>query len=110
MKSRFHRRKRRSIGSWPEAADSPDELAERVEYVGSPEHKDHPSPLGAPRLRSDATPCEVHMTRRCKREHGGSPGGHPAEVRELDLRRRLPEVCVDLGQRGFVRGSSHQRS
>lgn len=33
------------------------ELATRVSYVGSPEHKTYPSFAGAPRLRSDATPC-----------------------------------------------------
>lgn len=32
-------------------------LASRAVYVGSPEHKDIPSPAGAPRLRSDATRC-----------------------------------------------------
>ena len=35
-----------------------DSLAERVRYVGSPEHKDFPSFAGPPCLReSDATPC-----------------------------------------------------
>ena len=34
-----------------------DRLAERVRYVGSPEHKDYPSFAGPPGLRSDATPC-----------------------------------------------------
>lgn len=67
MRSRFHRRKRHRIGPWPEDADSPEELAERVEYVGSPEHKDHPSSLGPPHLRSDATPCEANMTRDANR-------------------------------------------
>ena len=32
-------------------------VAARVTYVGSPEHKDYPSPAGPPRLRSDATKC-----------------------------------------------------
>ena len=63
MRSRFRRTKRRKIGRWPEDAGPPEDLAERVTYVGSPEHKDHPSPAGPPHLRSDATPCEAQMTR-----------------------------------------------
>lgn len=62
MRSRFQRRKRHKIGAWPQDADSPEDLARRVTYVGSQEHKDHPSLVGPPRLRSDATPCEVEMT------------------------------------------------
>lgn len=62
MRSRFHRQKRRKLGAWPDDADPPEEVAQRVEYVGSPENKDHPSRSGPPRLRSDATPCEAHMT------------------------------------------------
>lgn len=67
MRSRFRRAKRRKIGEWPDNAGSPEDLAQQVQYVGSPEHKDHPSPAGPPRLRSDATPCEVHMTRNVER-------------------------------------------
>ena len=63
MRTRFTRTKRRKIGDWPETADSPEALAEQVRYLGSPEHKSHPSPVGPPRLRSDATPCEVERTR-----------------------------------------------
>ncbi len=62
MRSRFSRNKRRKIGAWPSDTDSPEETAARVSYVGSPEHKDHPSPAGPGRLRSDATPCEVRLT------------------------------------------------
>ena len=36
-------------------------VAPRVTYVGSPEHKDYPSPAGAPRLRSDATKCDASV-------------------------------------------------
>lgn len=32
-------------------------LADSAKYVWSAEHKDHLSPAGMPRLRSDATPC-----------------------------------------------------
>lgn len=62
MRSRFKRTKRRKIGNWPEGVGAPDEVAQRASYVGSPEHKDHPSTVGPPALRSDATPCEPHMT------------------------------------------------
>lgn len=62
MRTRFQRRKRRKLGVWPEEADAPEEVAERATYVGSPEHKDHPSPAGPPRLRSDASPCPAHLT------------------------------------------------
>lgn len=62
MRKRFHRTRRRAIGPWPADAESPEELVKRVSYIGSPEHKDHPSAAGPPRLRSDATPCEPQMT------------------------------------------------
>ena len=93
MRSRFHRRKRRSIGRWPEDEDSPEELAERVEYVGSPEHKDHPSPLGPPRLRSDATPCEVHMTH--------DVNGNTEALRE-GIRRRCVSPIFEGGYPKYV--------
>jgi hypothetical protein len=67
MRSRFKRQKRRRIGAWPDDAAPPEDLAQQVQYVGSPEHKDHPGPAGAPRLRSDATPCEASMTRDINR-------------------------------------------
>lgn len=35
--------------------------AERVSYVGSPEHKSFPSFAGPPKLRSDATRCPKHL-------------------------------------------------
>jgi hypothetical protein len=55
-----HRRqiKRRRIIAWPANATPPEELASLVSYVGSAEHKDHPSPAGPPRLRSDASRCD----------------------------------------------------
>lgn len=38
-----------------------DQCAEVARYVGSPEHKTYPSFAGAPKLRSDATPCPTHL-------------------------------------------------
>ena len=84
MRSRFSRKKRRKIGTWPEGVGTPDEVAELVEYVGSPEHKDHPSPTGPPRLRSDATPCEVRMT--------GDVSGNTNALREGIRRRCVSQV------------------
>jgi len=59
---RHTRTKRRQIGRWPDGASRPEEVADRAIYVGSAEHKDHPSAVGPPALRSDATPCEQSMT------------------------------------------------
>jgi hypothetical protein len=67
MRTRFQRTRRRKIGDWPDGVDAPEAIAERVRYVGSPEHKDHPSSAGSPALRSDATPCEPHLTRDLER-------------------------------------------
>lgn len=63
MQTRFARHRRRKIGPWPEGMTSPEEVAERATYVGSSEHKGHPSVAGPPALRSDATPCEPHRTK-----------------------------------------------
>ena len=63
MRTRFTRQKRRKIGEWPADAATPAQVAEQVQYVGSPEHKNHPSPVGPPALRSDATPCEPRLTK-----------------------------------------------
>lgn len=63
MRTRFERKRRRRISAWPSDVQTPEEVAERVTYVGSAEHKDHPSNAGPPALRSDATPCEPHLTR-----------------------------------------------
>ena len=35
-----------------------EELAQRVTYAGSPEHKAYPSPAGSPKLRADASKCD----------------------------------------------------
>lgn len=40
-----------------------EELAERVSYVGSPEHKDMPSLAGQARPRADASLCERRLTK-----------------------------------------------
>jgi hypothetical protein len=56
---RHHRQiKRRRINAWPADAKPPSDVAARISYVGSAEHKDHPSPAGPPRLRSDASRCD----------------------------------------------------
>jgi hypothetical protein len=55
-----HRRqsRRKRTCAWPTNITTPDDVAAACSYVGSAEHKDHPSPAGAPRLRSDASPCD----------------------------------------------------
>jgi hypothetical protein len=55
-----HRRqiKPKRIVGWPPEAAPPAEVADAVSYVGSAEHKSHPSEAGAARLRSDASPCD----------------------------------------------------
>jgi hypothetical protein len=62
MRVRFKRNRRRRIGRWPAETASPEAVAGQVTYVGSPEHKDHPSAAGPPALRSDATRCEPEIT------------------------------------------------
>ena len=57
---RHRRPKRRAIGPWNGDA-SPKNTASRARYVGSQEHKGHPSPTGPPALRSDATPCDPEI-------------------------------------------------
>jgi hypothetical protein len=63
MRTRFARNKKREIGPWPGGSNSPEEVAARVSYIGSSEHKNHPSRGGPPALRSDATPCEPERTK-----------------------------------------------
>lgn len=93
MRSRFVRQKRRKLGKWPEDADAPEDLARRVRYVGSPEHKDHPSQAGPPRLRSDATPCEPHMT--------VDVNGNTEALRE-GIRRRCVSAVFEGGYPKYV--------
>lgn len=54
---RHRRPKPRVIGPW-NGDESPKATASKVRYVGSSEHKSHPSSAGPPALRSDATPCD----------------------------------------------------
>ena len=63
MRTRFTRTKRKKIGKWPDDARDPALVADDAVYVGSAEHKDHPSAVGPAALRSDATPCEPALTR-----------------------------------------------
>ncbi|WP_283137085.1 hypothetical protein [Rhizohabitans arisaemae] len=51
----------RSIVAPPEGV-SLDEIAEKVAYVGSGEHKSYPSFAGHPRLRADASKCDPKFT------------------------------------------------
>ena len=53
----------RCIQPPPEGIDGPD-LASRVKYVGSPEHKTGPSFAGTPRPRGDATKCDTSLSDR----------------------------------------------
>ena len=62
MRAPQRRRPRKREIHLPPAAIDLDRLADRVRYVGSPEHKDTPSFAGAPRLRADASCCPREMT------------------------------------------------
>jgi hypothetical protein len=56
-----HRRevKKKRIAKWPPGAPAPELVAGQVTYVGSAEHKNHPSPAGPPKLRfNDASACD----------------------------------------------------
>jgi hypothetical protein len=66
---RRYRRKTKGTGlaeDWPAHAPSADQVAERVRYVGSAEHKARPTDPSfdfAPTLRSDASRCNPKVTR-----------------------------------------------
>ncbi len=47
-----------------------DAVAEQASYVGSPEHKDVPSPAGPPAFRADASRCPPEIAREWKRITG----------------------------------------
>lgn len=86
-KSKFKRRKHRVISPWPEDQDSPETVAERVQYVGSPEHKSSLTDAGPPRLRKDASRCPSQIELH--------------EVQEV-LREAIRAQCVgDVFQSGF---------
>lgn len=53
----------RTIAKLPEGVDA-EQVARRVRYVGSPEHKAGPSFAGAPRPRADATKCDESLNSR----------------------------------------------
>ncbi len=58
-----HRRPRQKvIAPWPDDKPEPENVAARVTYVGSAEHKSYPSPAGNPALRSDASLCDPRYT------------------------------------------------
>lgn len=50
--------KRGRIVDWPEGVGTPAEVAERVSYKGSVEHKLYPSPAGPPAYRADKAKCD----------------------------------------------------
>jgi hypothetical protein len=50
--------KRGKIQEWPTGADTPDQIAARVSYTGSPLHKTYQSPAGPPAWRSDKAKCD----------------------------------------------------
>jgi hypothetical protein len=66
-----YRRKRKGgglVAIWPELGSTPAEVAERVRYVGSQEHKDRPVDpsyefQSQPQLRSDASRCDSGIER-----------------------------------------------
>jgi len=63
---RAPRRKRplpRTIAPPPDGANI-DDIASRVSYVGSPEHKSGPSFAGQPKPRADATICDSSLNGR----------------------------------------------
>ena len=58
MRTRYKRNKRKSLGEWPVCSPSPEEVACKVQYIGSAEHKSYPSKAGSPAFRSDASRCD----------------------------------------------------
>ena len=52
-----HGIKRADICDWPEGVGTPEVVAARVTYTGSPKHKTYQSPAGAPAQRADAAKC-----------------------------------------------------
>ena len=63
MRATRRRRPRKRRICVPPGTDL-DVLADRVTYVGSPEHKDFPTFAGQPRLRGDASRCPREITDR----------------------------------------------
>ncbi len=94
MRTRYKRTKRHKIGPWPDSEPTPDVVAEMASYVGSAEHKDHPSSVSAQgNLRSDATPCEPEMTRDVDRN---------TEALREGIRRRCVSAVFEEGFPRYV--------
>lgn len=55
------REMRRTVAPPPVGTDLAD-IARRMRYVGSSEHKSYPSFAGEPKLRADATKCDPSLT------------------------------------------------
>ena len=93
MRTRFSRNRRHEIGAWPEGIGTPEEVAANATYVGSGEHKGHPSNAGRPALRTDATPCEPHLTRNI--------GANTTALRE-GIKRRCTSAVFENGFPKYV--------
>jgi hypothetical protein len=64
----------KKIVRWP-SVEPAAEVAQRVEYVGSAEHKSHPSPAGPPKLRhNDASSCDPRYVDRSADQLVYAPG------------------------------------
>lgn len=66
-------------------------MASQVRYVGSPEHKDHPSEAGAPRLRSDASKCDPALTKDLARNTRALQEGILSECVSEDFEEGFPK-------------------
>jgi hypothetical protein len=97
--------KRAALAPWPDDKPSSQEVADRVRYVGSPEHKTYPSPAGQPRWRTRSDKA------RCDRF---AEADWP--VLEQALRDAIRTPCVDKEFRGdfparvwaFINGILHE--
>lgn len=83
--TRYRRKKKYIIATWPDSLPQPEVLMQCVRYVGSAEHKDYPSFAGEPGLRSDAARCDPSITR---------------ERAEEILKKTLELRCVSSQQEG----------
>lgn len=61
-RKRHQRAKHERIELWPASHLAPEQVAARVRYVGSSEHKSYESEAGPPALRSDAARCDPRYT------------------------------------------------
>jgi hypothetical protein len=83
--TRYRRKKKYIIETWPDSLPQAEALVELVRYVGSQEHKDYPSYAGESGLRSDAARCDPEITR---------------EQAEAILKRAIELQCVSPQQEG----------